>query len=79
MTLMILMWWTKTWIVLRLGETGLASKPDSPSRGMHCRAALQPQMASGLASDSRCGYETICREAGQMKACVLEAEDPTRR
>ncbi|KAG6328994.1 hypothetical protein ID866_10095 [Astraeus odoratus] len=79
MTLMILMWWTKTWIVLQLGEMGLASKPDSPSRGMHCWTALQPQMALGLVSNSRCGYGTIRREAGQMKACVLEAEDPTRR
>ncbi|KAG6330521.1 hypothetical protein ID866_8572 [Astraeus odoratus] len=79
MTLMILMWWTKTWIVLRLEATRLASKPVNPSRGMHCRTALQSQTVSALASDSRCGYETICREVGQMKACILEGEDPTRR
>ncbi|KAG6328531.1 hypothetical protein ID866_10558 [Astraeus odoratus] len=72
---MILMWWTKTWIVLRLGATGLASKPVSPSGGMHCRMALQPQTASGLVSDSRCDYGTIRREADRMKMCIMEAED----
>ncbi|KAG6333408.1 hypothetical protein ID866_5678 [Astraeus odoratus] len=75
MTLMIPMWWMTTWTVLRPGATRLASKLGNPSRGMHCQMTLQPQMTSGLASDSRCGYGPIRRETDRMERCVLEAED----